>query len=107
MLANLIRRYSVKPENIWDCDEKGITLRWNQIRARAIERQGTKHATTITKGSREYCSILDIVNTAGQVIPPFIVWQVKTTAHYTAILMLEVTEIHHLQSPRVAIWVMN
>ena len=79
ILANLIRRHSVKPENIWNCDEKGIIMGRNEVRTAAIVRRSTaKEATMMTEGSREYASVLETVNAAGKVIPPFIVWQAKT-----------------------------
>ena len=95
-LDNLIRRKKIKPENLWNCDEKGrnnaflyiepssadawelgITMGRNSTRTMAIVRSGGR-ATAITEGSREFCSVLETVNAAGIVIPPFIVWQGKS-----------------------------
>ena len=51
----------------------------NEIRTAAIVRRSTaKEATMMTEGSREYASVLETINAAGSVIPPFIIWQGKT-----------------------------
>ena len=79
LLANLVRRYSVQPEDIWNCDEKGIIMGRNRIRTVAIVRASTKKgAVAMTEGSREFCTVLETVSAAGRVIPPFIVWGSKT-----------------------------
>ena len=49
----------------------------NSKRTMAIVRSGGR-ATAMTEGSREFCSVLETVNAAGMVIPPFIVWQGKS-----------------------------
>ena len=93
-LDNLLRRKNIKPENIWNCDQKGeavvtliesklippligITMGQNNVRIIAIVRASGR-ATAITEGSREFCSVLETVNATGEVIPPFIVWQGRT-----------------------------
>ena len=95
LLSNLVRRHKVVPEDIWNCDEKGIIMGRNQVRRVAIVRSSTKQPTMMTEGSREFCSglyhahgnysavtknviVLDTINAAGSVIPPFIVWGGKT-----------------------------
>ena len=81
LLANLVRGHNVKPDDLWNCDEKGIIMGRNQpeIRTVAIVRASTKKgAVSMTEGSREFCTVLDTVSAAGCVIPPFIVWGGKT-----------------------------
>ena len=78
LLANPVRRHKVAAEDIWNCDEKGITMGRNQIRSVAIVRRSTKQATMMSEGSREFCSVLDTINASGSVIPLFIVWKGKT-----------------------------
>ena len=56
LLANLVRRHSVIPADIWNCDEKGIIMGRNQVRRVAIVRAGEKKPTMMTEGSREFCS---------------------------------------------------
>ena len=56
LLANLVRRHSVIPEDIWNCDEKGIIMGRNQVRRVAIVRSSNKQPTMMTEGSREFCS---------------------------------------------------
>ena len=71
-------------DNLWNCDEKGITMGRNSIRTIAIVRAGTR-STPMTEGSHEFCSVLETISAAGVVIPPFIVWQGKThrQSYYT------------------------
>ena len=64
----------------------------NSTRTLAIVRAGGK-STTMTEGSREFCSILETVSAAGVVIPPFIVWQGKTHRQsYYSVPEVEVKE---------------
>lgn len=80
LLANLVRRCNVQPDDIWNCNEKGIIMGRNQIRTVAIVRASTKKGTVamMTEASREFCTVLDTISAAGRVIPPFIVWKGKT-----------------------------
>ena len=79
LLSNLVRRLNLKPDDIWNCDEKGIIMGRNQIRTVAIVRASAKKgAVSMTEGSGEFCTVLDTVSAAGCVIPPFIVWGGKT-----------------------------
>lgn len=56
LLSNLVRRHKVAPEDIWNCDEKGIIMGRNQVCRVAIVRASTKQPTMITEGSGEFCS---------------------------------------------------
>ena len=56
LLAKLARRHKVTPNNVWNCDEKGIIMGRNQVRRVAIVRASTKQPTMMTEGSREFCS---------------------------------------------------
>ena len=93
-LDNLVQRKKIMPENLWNCDEKGlshpfkhpdtvlltqlgITMGRNTTRTMAIVRAGGR-SNAMTEGSREFCSVLETVSAAGVAIPPFIVWQGKT-----------------------------
>ena len=76
-LANLIRQKKIAQADIWNCDEKGITMGKHSKRIMAIVRVGGK-STAMTEGSREFCSVLETISAEGVVIPPFIVWQGKT-----------------------------
>lgn len=82
-LANLIRRLKVQEENIWNCDEKGITMGRQSMKTKVIVRAGTKGVAG-SDGNREFVSVLETVNAAGQVISPFIVWtgNVHTESYY-------------------------
>ena len=75
LLSNHIRGYKALPEDLWNCDKKGIIMGRNQIWSVAIVRKTTnpKTQTMMIEGSRELCSVLDTINAAGSVITPFIV----------------------------------
>ena len=77
LLANLIRCKNIVPEDLWNCDEKGITMGRSNTRTMAIVRRGIR-ATALTEGSREFCSVLETISAMGVVLPPFIVWQGKS-----------------------------
>ena len=72
-LANLIQRKKIAQGDIWNCDEKGITMGRTSRRVMAIVRVRGKR-TALTEGSREFCSVLETVSAGGVIIPPFIVW---------------------------------
>lgn len=55
----------------------GITMKRNSTHTMAIVRAGGI-ATAMTKGSREFCSVLESVSAAKVILTPFIVWQGKT-----------------------------
>ena len=76
-LANLVHRKKISPNNLWNCDEKGITMGRNSIHTIAIVQAGGQ-AIAITEGSYKFCSVLETIGASGVVIPPFIVWQGKT-----------------------------
>jgi len=77
-LANLTRRKKVTPDNIWNCDEKGITMGRGGQREKAIVRAGRKEAMALSEGSREFVSVLETISAAGRIISPFIIYQGKT-----------------------------
>src|SRR5258706_11146064 len=77
-LANLVRRKKATPDNIWNCDEKGITMGREGQQEKAIVRAGTKQAMALSEGSREFVSVLETISAAGQIIAAFIVYQGKT-----------------------------
>ena len=76
-LRLLIRQYRILPENLWNCDEKGIIMGLAVGRQKAIVRSSARQKVAITDGNREFCSVLESVNAAGKVIPPFVVWANK------------------------------
>ncbi|KAF8425516.1 tetrapyrrole methylase [Tirmania nivea] len=76
-LANLGRRKKVTPDNIWNCDEKGITMGRGGQREKAIVRAGRKEAMALSEGSREFVSVLETISVAGHIISPFIIYQGK------------------------------
>lgn len=49
----------------------------NGARDTGIVRNGQR-ATAVSERSREYCSVLETINTTGRVLPPFTIWQGKT-----------------------------
>ena len=83
-LANLVRRLKAQDVDIWNCDEKGITIGRQSMRTKVIVRSGTAKPTAGCDGNREFVSVLETVNAAGQVIPPFIVWtgSIHTESYY-------------------------
>ena len=73
-----MRRKKVTPDNLWNCDEKGITMGRGGHKEKAIVRPGTKQAMALSEGSREFVSVLESISAAGRIIPPFMVYQGKT-----------------------------
>ena len=83
-LANLIRRLKVQEQDIWNCDEKGITIGRQSMKTKAIVRAGISKAIAGCDGNGEFVSVLETVNAAGEVTPPFIVWtgSIHTESYY-------------------------
>lgn len=95
-LSNLAERKLVTPDNIWNCNEKGITMGRGGHHEKAIVYAGTRTTMALTESSREFVSILETISTAGRVISPFIVYQRKThrrVLYYTNSLDLQVVQV--------------
>ena len=107
LLSNLIRRYKVLREDLWNCDEKGITMGRNQIWTIAIVRKTSnpKTQTIMTERSREFCSVLETINEAGSVVPPFIIWRGKT--HQDTYNNMLINGMQPSQYLTVGIWTMR
>lgn len=78
LLSNTVRKYNILPQNIWNCDEKGIIMGRMSGKKKVIVRAGNKHPTLASNESREFVTVLETINAVGEVLPPFIVWQGKT-----------------------------
>ena len=76
-LRHLMQQYKIHPENLWNCDEKGIIMGLAVGRQKAIVWSNTQQKVAITDGNREFCSVLETVNALGKVTPPLIVWANK------------------------------
>ena len=76
-LRHLMRQYKIEPQNLWNCDEKGIIMGLAVGRQKAIVRSSARQKVAVTDGNREFCSVLESVNAIGEVIPPFVVWANK------------------------------
>ena len=68
-LANLIRRLKVQGQDIWNCDEKGITIGRQSMKTKAIVQAGISKAIAGCDGNREFVSVLETVNAASEVTP--------------------------------------
>jgi len=91
-LQSLMQRYKIIPENLWNCDEKGIIMGLAVGRQKAIARAGSRTKVAVTNGSRGFCS----VNAVGRVIQPFIVWANKV--HCIGFMAIQVPTCSRLQS---------
>lgn len=80
ILSITIRKYKVTPNNIWNCDEKGITMGRMTGREKVITRAGSRNSqrTITSDSSREFVTTLECCNALGEILPPFICWPGKT-----------------------------
>ena len=76
-LANLKRHLNIHQQDIWNYNEKGITMGHQGARYMAIVQVGGR-AVCVSDGTQEFCSVLETINPMGVVLPPFIVWQGRT-----------------------------
>ena len=76
-LRSLLRQYKIIPENLWNCDEKGIIMGLAVGHQKAIVRANARSKVARTDGNREFCSVLETINARGHVIPPFVIWANK------------------------------
>ena len=73
-LWSLIWQYNIKPDNIWNLDEKGIIIGLALGREKAIIQAGSpKRHIAIIDGSREFYILIKTMSASGHVIPPFVV----------------------------------
>lgn len=75
----MLRDYKIKPENIWNMDEKGFMMGM-ACRVKVICRKGRKNPRYTHDGNREIITVLECVCASGRVLPPLIV--TKGSHHY-------------------------
>lgn len=80
ILAITIRKYKITPNNLWNCDKKGITIGRITGKEKVITRAGNRQTqrTITSDASREFVTTLECCNALGEIIPPFVCWQGKT-----------------------------
>lgn len=64
------------PSRIFNCDESGIPL--DPTPPKVIVSKGTKHPRCVTTGDKAQITVLACCNAAGQVLPPFVIFDRKT-----------------------------
>jgi len=74
-----MRQHKITPENLWNCDGKGIIMGLVVGRQKAIVRASTnsRNKVILTDGNGEFSSSLETISAEGHVIPPFVVWANK------------------------------
>jgi len=76
-LRSLVQHHKIIPENLWNCNEKGIIMGLAVGCQKAIVRANAQSKVARTDGNREFYSVLETISATGHVIPPFIVWANK------------------------------
>ncbi|PVH81736.1 DDE-domain-containing protein, partial [Cadophora sp. DSE1049] len=78
LLLNVVTKYSIKPENIWNFDEKGFIMGYCSSVKRIMTLEAYKSGR-VTKakqdGSREFVSCLACVSALGKWIPPLLIYR--------------------------------
>jgi hypothetical protein len=77
-LLNVITKHSIKPENIWNFDEKGFIMGFCSA-VKRIMTLGAYKSGRVTKakqdGSREFVTCLACVSAVGKWIPPLLIYR--------------------------------
>jgi transposase len=75
-LAEVIEKYDIAPENIYNMDEKGIQLGQGQ-KVKAVVDRDLQTVYHVHEGSREMVTILETVCADGSALPPMTVFPAK------------------------------
>lgn len=80
ILAITIHKLKITPNNLWNCDEKGITMGRVTGKEKVITRAGTRTSqkTINSDASRDFVTTLECCNAEGEILPPFVCWSGKT-----------------------------
>lgn len=80
-LGKLIRIYNIRPEDIYNLDEKGFMMGQCQ-KVKAITRRGRKNPHLTHDAKRTLVTVIETVKAAGppRALPPMVIH--KGTAHY-------------------------
>ncbi len=76
ILAETVEKYQVKPENIYNMDEKGVQLGIG-MRARVLVDRNQKNVHTVTDGNKELVTMLETVSANGAALPPMAIFKGK------------------------------
>jgi hypothetical protein len=73
LVQNIIAKYSIRSEDIWNFDETGFMMGLLQsgMVVTGSERQG--RPKSVQSGNREWITVIQAINAEGQSIPPFII----------------------------------
>ena len=71
-----VREHRILDSNVYNMDEKGCVLGLSE-RAKVLIPSESQEAYKKQPGNRESVTIIECVNGAGEVIPPFIIWSAK------------------------------
>jgi len=73
-LSETRSRYPIKPENLWNFDEKGFLLGVSS-KEQVLCRSNRKNPRVRQEGSRELITLIQSISAAGMMIPPFIIYK--------------------------------
>ena len=75
-LGGVLRKYAFKPENMYNMDEKGSLLGYNN-RAKVIVRYRRRMPTETQDGSREWITVVECTSAGQFMLPPMIIYKEK------------------------------
>ena len=75
-LDKVLKKYAFKPENMYNVDEKGFLLGYNN-RARVIVRHRRRMSTETQDGSREWITAVECTSAGQFMQPPMIIYKGK------------------------------
>ena len=77
-LAQVIEKYNITADNIWNFDEKGFLIGWGRAMKRIMTLSAYKSGRVTKRkghGNREFISCLACVSAIGKWIPPVLVYK--------------------------------
>jgi hypothetical protein len=77
-LAQVIEKYNITANNIWNFDKKGFLISWGRSMKRIITLEAYKSGRVTkrkTDGNREFITCLACVSAIGKWIPPVLVYK--------------------------------
>jgi hypothetical protein len=80
-----MQKLQVKPENVYNMDEKGFVL-GQALKCKVIVRAGRKNPRYVQDGNREMVTVIECVSADGRVLPPMYIY--KGSAHLLGMQVL-------------------
>jgi len=69
---DVVRRFNIHPQDMWNMDEIGYQLSYNQNELIVFDRR-TRPPLSLASGSTGWCSVLESISATGDIMKPLVI----------------------------------